>query len=266
MSYQIDPGIYSIRNIENGKVYIGSSARIRKRKDEHFARLRAGKHFNGILQKSWNKYGETAFVFEVLERVEDVNNLIEREQFWIDEMRTAKRNVGYNLCPIAGRPTGLKRTPETCARISAAKKGVKRSPETRARISAGLLGHETSPECREKRRINGLGRKHSPEALAKIIAAKTGKSPSPETRAKLSAATKGRPRPRELVEQTAAAHRGMKRTPETCRRISEALLSSPKQAAASAARIGTHHSEETRRKLSIAAKNRTTKAAVGHTP
>lgn len=265
MSYQIEPGIYSIKNIVNNKVYIGSAARLQKRKSEHFGRLKAGKHFNAILQKAWLKYGESSFEFLVLERVANVSSLIEREQFWIDAMRTAERGVGYNICPLAGRQSGVKRTPETCAKISASKKGKKLSPEHRAKLLAAITGRVTTEACREKSRINGLGRKHSPEALAKMVAASTGKSPSLETRLKLSAATKGRKRPRELVEKTAAAHRGMKRTPETCKRISESLLSSPKQAAASAARIGKHHSEETRRKLSIAAKNRKPRMAMGAT-
>ena len=40
------------------------------------------KHGNKHLQRSYNKYGEENFVFEVLEFVEDKNNLLEREQLF----------------------------------------------------------------------------------------------------------------------------------------------------------------------------------------
>ena len=54
-------GIYIIRNLINGNVYIGSAVRIDSRKRQHLHKLRSGKHENGHLQKAWNKYGEDSF-------------------------------------------------------------------------------------------------------------------------------------------------------------------------------------------------------------
>jgi len=49
----------------------------------HFSSLRSGKHENIHLQNAWNKYGEDAFFFEVLERNLSPIGVNERERYWI---------------------------------------------------------------------------------------------------------------------------------------------------------------------------------------
>ena len=70
-------GIYMIRNTITDKLYIGKSVNIKKRFNEHKHELRNGCHHNDHLQKAWNKYGEDAFEFHVLEVCErdDLNAL-----------------------------------------------------------------------------------------------------------------------------------------------------------------------------------------------
>jgi len=60
------PGIYKIKNLVNGKFYIGSTCNLKRRKGNHFAELGRNKHRNIKLQNAWNKYGESAFQFEVI--------------------------------------------------------------------------------------------------------------------------------------------------------------------------------------------------------
>ncbi len=78
----IKGGIYTITNTVNGKIYIGSSSDIEARWSEHTRKLRNGVHGNIYLQRSWVKYGEESFKFEVIERVRK-SRLIERESFHI---------------------------------------------------------------------------------------------------------------------------------------------------------------------------------------
>ena len=86
-------GIYRILNTVNRKEYIGSSKDTDFRWRTHRAALRRGTHANIILQRSWNKYGEAAFVFEVLEEVADTPDLLVIEQRYLEERKPAL-NVG----------------------------------------------------------------------------------------------------------------------------------------------------------------------------
>lgn len=56
-----------IKNRVNGKRYIGESIDIQRRFYQHKNELRKGKHHSDRLQKDWNKYGEKAFRFSVVE-------------------------------------------------------------------------------------------------------------------------------------------------------------------------------------------------------
>jgi group I intron endonuclease len=58
-------GIYKIVNQINGNFYVGSSKNIRRRWKEHLQKLKSNNHQNILLQRSWNKYGENNFRFEI---------------------------------------------------------------------------------------------------------------------------------------------------------------------------------------------------------
>jgi len=91
-------GIYKIRNIINGKVYVGSSVNITKRWYDHKSNLRLNKSKSKKLQQAYIKYGEDNFLFEIIEECSK-ELLIEREQYWMDTNDSYKN--GYNLRPKA---------------------------------------------------------------------------------------------------------------------------------------------------------------------
>lgn len=89
-------GIYCIENTTNGKKYIGLSRDIERRWNEHRSDLRRGEHANIYLQHAWNKCGECAFKFYIIELC-DSSVLSEREEYYIEKEHTLSHEHGYNL-------------------------------------------------------------------------------------------------------------------------------------------------------------------------
>lgn len=96
MGYTSDAGIYKITNLIDNKFYIGSSKNIYKRWNQHKTDLKNNKHHNSRLQNAYNKYGKENFIYEILENV-DLENLIDKEQQYIDELKACEKGIGYNL-------------------------------------------------------------------------------------------------------------------------------------------------------------------------
>lgn len=238
---RLDPGVYQITHIETARCYLGSSANTCKRMYEHRRLLRNSKHYNRKLQRAWDKHGESAFSFAVLEQVamtsiDDVALLLEREQFHIDTLKPH-----YNLSPTAGSPLGCKhgpRTPEYKEIQSARMKEVFRvckrvvSPEGRASLSAARKGLKLGPASEErKRRISEANKRIAQteeyKAHRASIEEKRKKAAStPEVRAKIAASVKAITTPEHMAEMTrlaAEANRGCEFTEERRRKISEAL-------------------------------------------
>lgn len=222
-------GIYHIKNTENGWVYIGSSIEVEKRLRVHLYLLRKNKHHAPLLQKIFNAHPER-FVFELIETVSDRAMLIAREQHWMDATRSYGH--GYNAKPLAHSVLGYRHTPETRAKISAAKtgrpngnKGMKRSAEFRAKCSAWQKGKVVPREWIE--RMQRARKPLSQESRAKISAAHLGKSRgplSPEHRAKISVAGLGRKQSDTHRARLSAARMGMKFSDAHRAKMSESRL------------------------------------------
>lgn len=89
-------GIYSITNTTNGKKYIGMSRNIHRRWAEHTSELNGHAHDNVFLQRAWDKDGQDAFDFAVVELCAE-SVLSEREIFYIKEYHSLSHEHGYNL-------------------------------------------------------------------------------------------------------------------------------------------------------------------------
>lgn len=85
-----------ILNTANGKRYVGSSVQTKRRWISHKTQLRRQVHGNPHLQSAWNKYGESAFVFSILEEVQNESDLVMREQYWMDATKSRNPTYGYN--------------------------------------------------------------------------------------------------------------------------------------------------------------------------
>ena len=100
-------GIYIIKNTINDKVYIGSAVCIKQRFIGHKNQFKKQEH-NDRFQNFVNKYGFNTLIFEIIEYVDNVEKLIEREQYWIDYYESWKSKKGFNICKTAGSTLGLK--------------------------------------------------------------------------------------------------------------------------------------------------------------
>ncbi len=169
-----DSVIYMILNNINNKIYIGSAINFYKRKADHISKLNKNKHSNKHLQFAWIKYNNS-FTFYPIELINDINKLIEREQYWIDILKPE-----YNIAKIAGSNLGMKHTKETKLKQSLANKGntyclgYKHTENTKKKMSLALknnkrnLGKQLSKEHKDKISQSNIGRKVSDETKKKL--------------------------------------------------------------------------------------------------
>ena len=119
--------IYSITNTVNNKKYIGACKNTASRWDTHKCNLKKEnrhKDFNKHLHADGRIYGVDVFKFEIIEIVFGKEELIKREQYYLDQYFDYKVNC-YNICPTAGNSLGRVFSEETKAKISAKAKGRK---------------------------------------------------------------------------------------------------------------------------------------------
>jgi len=158
------PGVYKLVNLVNGKVYIGSTTKLRQRRFSHLSKLRNGKHENRNIQNDWNEYGENNFNWEVIQIIDDISDtfsLIPREQYWMNFYRSYDRESGYNISPTAGKTTGI--SP---------------SLELRQKHSEFMRNHKHTPESYKKAADTRRGKKNikpmRPDRGKEISAMNTG--------------------------------------------------------------------------------------------
>lgn len=128
-------GVYTITS-PSGKQYVGSAVHFEKRWRMHRWQLKNKAHYNSILQKVFNKYGEQLKYEPLLICAQ--KDLIFYEQRAIDLLKPA-----YNICIVANSRLGVKASIETrmkqrgpkcpthCTNLSKALKVALSTPEAR---------------------------------------------------------------------------------------------------------------------------------------
>lgn len=96
----LDSGIYRII-AQDGYFYIGSSRKILKRWAEHKNKLLRNGHENQHIQRRFNKYNQV-WTFALIEPIEKTEDILEREQFYLDIYINDPKCM--NLNPTASKP------------------------------------------------------------------------------------------------------------------------------------------------------------------
>jgi group I intron endonuclease len=112
--------IYVIENNNTGKFYIGRTNNPATRKRAHFSELRRGVHKNPRLQYSFNKHGEQAFEFKVVDSAES-DKICDKEAEWFsafDEDKAYLYNCHFQT--YGGPKIWKPHTPESKLKISEA--------------------------------------------------------------------------------------------------------------------------------------------------
>lgn len=244
-------GIYAIRCLKNDKVYVGSAVNIARRWYEHRTDLNRGIHHSARLQASWTRYGSESFSFEILESCQK-DEVVTREQWWIDKLGAALRNSGLNIAPIAGTTAGLSHNKTMRAFFSNINTGRIVSVVTRARLSDAMTGKRASPEVRARMSASRKGKPIAPEVIEQRRIRMTGRTIPDEVRAKISASLKGRAPPEKALLRAAEVNTGRPRSEETRKRISAAHTTDEALARRRTMRTGQKHSPETIEKIRLA--------------
>lgn len=103
---KFDMGIFQIRNMLDGKVFIGSATNLKAKWNMHRTQLEAGNHLNTRLQADWNAEGADNFVYEIVELLphsDDPNFDVQRElkalEALVVETLQPYDEKGYNIRP-----------------------------------------------------------------------------------------------------------------------------------------------------------------------
>ncbi|WOF44367.1 GIY-YIG nuclease family protein [Sphingopyxis indica] len=285
------PGIYGILNIVTGRIYVGSSVRMRERWQNHRWMLRQGRHHCVHLQNSWDKHGEENFSYFVLASGMAESNLHAVEDSITDEFRSCPEGV-YNLALTARTGYGPRHPPEVREKISIAVATAFATPEAKEKLRRAHLGKTLSDRTREKISAKNSGKRRSEECRAKMSLDRKGKPQTPGRVAgvaKMAATIKGRPltpaqvaayekrrgNPTDKQLEAAARRRGVKLSSEVRVNMSAAQKGRPKSAehkaklsAALSGRAPAHtgfsgkkHSTETKAKISASLLARRASAA-----
>jgi len=88
-------GVYQIKNISNGKIFIGNSKNLQAAFNSNMFQLKMGMHSSKELQRDFTTLGEDKFSFEVLDILEhkkEINcdytdDLVVLEEVWIEKLQ-----------------------------------------------------------------------------------------------------------------------------------------------------------------------------------
>lgn len=141
------PGVYIIKCLRNGKIYVGEAVNIKNRLKRY------KKERTQIIGKALDKYGSMNFeVYVEYFPSFKKSDLVDLEEQLIIKFNSLIPN-GYNVCSKGVDATGRKHSEETKRKIGMVHKGKTVSDETRKKLSMVGVGRKQSSKTIELKRI-----------------------------------------------------------------------------------------------------------------
>lgn len=184
--------IYKITNTINNKVYIGQTRqKLSKRWGQHNEAKKSS-----FLNQAIQKYGKDKFTIEEIDRASNIDELNEKEMYWIKFYNSSNKDFGYNLSP-----GGLSyiMTEEQKLKISKSKKGIKTGPKSEKGHQNILIAAKNrrkdyiTQEWKDACRKRQIERLKNPEYIEFLRKSRLGKTHSEEYKKKKSESQKGKP-------------------------------------------------------------------------
>jgi len=225
-------GIYGIRNKKNNKIYVGRTNNFLRRETRHRSDLEKGID-SYHLQCSWNKHGEDAFVWEILEEC-DESIQVEREAFWIKKLNSGDTKFGFNLRIEKGIDGITSFREESKERCSKWQSGRTLPEDHKKNISNGLTKfyqeNEVSIDTRKKLSEANTGKRHTEESKVLISEKiKQNYEKNPEIKEKISDRSKKswsaltKEERSNRMKKVFESNKGKKQSKETSAKKSESM-------------------------------------------
>lgn len=129
--------IYKATNIKNGKVYIGQTINtLEYRKQQHFREAKSKRRNTVYFHNALLKYGFDNFEFQEIDYATTIDELNEKERYWIQYYNSNDKSYGYNL--DSGGTSGGTKSESTKRKIGETSKAKWNNPEIASKMLAGL--------------------------------------------------------------------------------------------------------------------------------
>ncbi len=232
-------GIYKITNTITGEEYIGSSNNTAKRMKQHKYHLLKNKHHNVKLQRSWNKYGSSVFMFEhILDFEGTRENLIKLEEYTILQSNKKLFNIiTENLQSpamntqvadkISNTLTGRQLSDSHKKNIGIAHSGKQLTENNLQKLKDAVVQYWSSDETKTYRSYKLKEMWKTSEHREKMLNNRSERIITDITRQKISDKLTGINRSEETRKKISNSKRGVPTKPmseETKRKISETKL------------------------------------------
>ena len=107
MNKEINMGIYEIKNLVNGKYYVGQSNNLKNRWSNHKSTYKRKFGEHPALHNAFKKYGIDNFQFGVLMRLNDEKLLKPFERWFIEHKQSWRKGYNCDSGGLGGNPNGM---------------------------------------------------------------------------------------------------------------------------------------------------------------